>query len=150
MEIQRKRRENEELATASRAQILGFQYLDTRKFEQDIELVRGILDLEQMHKDFIIPLKTGDDGDFYEFMITSQTPRSVINELRKSYVENGDRVKFYLVSMSAYKIFMLRYDPPKEVVYDDIKIAQEGDSETLESVSKTLNSVASDRVVNGQ
>lgn len=146
MEIQRKRRENEELATASRAQILGFQYLDTRKFEQDIELVQGILDLEQMHKDFIIPLKTGDDGDFYEFMITSQTPRSVINELRKSYVENGDRVKFYLVSMSAYKIFMLRYDPPKEVVYDDIKIAQEGDSETLESVSKTLNSVASDRV----
>ena len=41
---------------------------------------------------------------------------------------------------------MLRYDPPQQVHYDDIKIAGEGDSETIESVSKTLNSVSTDKV----
>jgi type II secretory ATPase GspE/PulE/Tfp pilus assembly ATPase PilB-like protein len=41
---------------------------------------------------------------------------------------------------------MRRYDPPREVHYDDIKIASEGDSETLASVSKTLNSVGTDKV----
>ena len=41
---------------------------------------------------------------------------------------------------------MLRYDPPKEVIYDDIEIAKEGDSETLASVSQTLNSVGTDKV----
>ena len=41
---------------------------------------------------------------------------------------------------------MLRYDPPKEVHYDDIKIAGEGDSETIAEVSRTLNSVSTDKV----
>src|SRR5690606_30123740 len=37
-------------------------------------------------------------------------------------------------------------DPPKEIVYDDIKIAEAGDSATIESVSRTLNSVGTDRL----
>ena len=41
---------------------------------------------------------------------------------------------------------MQRYDPPKEIIYDDIRISDEGDSETLSQVSQTLNSVASDRI----
>ncbi len=35
---------------------------------------------------------------------------------------------------------MDRYDPPVTVTYDDIKIANEGDSDTINQVSKTLNS----------
>jgi len=41
---------------------------------------------------------------------------------------------------------MLRYDPPKEVHYDDIKIAGEGDSETIASVSQTLSQVSTEKV----
>lgn len=145
-EIQRKRRENEEQATASRARILGFEYLDTREFENSIELVRGLIDIKQMHRDFIIPLKYGGDDEVYEFMVTSQTPKSVIDELRKNYTDEGERIRFFLISLSAYQVFILRHDPPKEIIYDDIKIAKDGDSETINSVSKTLNSVASDRV----
>jgi type II secretory ATPase GspE/PulE/Tfp pilus assembly ATPase PilB-like protein len=51
-----------------------------------------------------------------------------------------------MISGSGFKALMNRYDPPKEVIYDDIKIAQEGDSTTLAEVSKTLNSVGSDQV----
>jgi type II secretory ATPase GspE/PulE/Tfp pilus assembly ATPase PilB-like protein len=145
-EIQRKRRENEEQATESRAKILGFTYLDTRNFENEIPLVRDLLDIPTMHRNFIIPLQMGGDGERFQFGITSQTPNSFIRELRDKYGETGERSDFFLISNSAFKTFMRRHDPPKEIIYDDIKIASEGDSETLAQVSQTLNSVATDKV----
>lgn len=145
-EIQAKRRENEEAATASRARVLGLPYLDTRSFENSIPLVKDLLEIEEMHKNFILPLQSGGGEEHFQFMITSQTPSSVIRDMRKQYTEKGERADFFLISGSAFKVFMLRYDPPKEVVYDDIKIAAAGDSETIASVSKTLNSVSTEKV----
>lgn len=145
-EIQEKRRQNEEQATQSRARILGLPYLDTRTFENTIPLVPGLLSVNQMHSDFIIPLQKGNEEEHYQFMVTSQTPKSTIDELRQGYVDAGERVDFFLISLSAYKTFMLRYDPPREIHYDDIKIASEGDSETFDAVSKTLNEVGTDKV----
>ena len=66
--------------------------------------------------------------------------------MRQKYTDEGERADFFLISNSAYKVFMLRYDPPKEIHYDDIKIAGEGDSETIASVSRTLNMVSTERV----
>ena len=145
-ELQRKRRENEEAATANRARILGIPYLDTRDFESSIPLVNGLLDKQEMRKNFILPLQKGGGGEHFQFMITSQTPRSLIVEMRRNYENDGEHVDFFLISGSAFRVFMLRYDPPKEIHYDDIKIATEGDSETIASVSNTLNSVSSDKV----
>lgn len=62
------------------------------------------------------------------------------------YNADGKNALFSLISQSGFKAFMRRYDPPKEIIYDDIKIAKEGDSDTIAEVSKTLNSVSSDRV----
>lgn len=145
-EIQQKRRDNEEQATASRARILGLPYLDTRDFEFNIPLVPNLLDIAEMHKYFIIPLQRGGGEEHFQFMVTSQTPRSLINKMHQEYTDEGERADFFLISNSAYKIFMLRYDPPKEVHYDDIKIAGEGDSETINSVSQTLASVSTEKV----
>ena len=145
-EIQRKRRDNEEKATADRAKILGLPYLDTREFEDTIPLVPALLEVGQMHKDFIIPLTRGGDAQHYQFMVTSQTPRSLIEKMRQEYLDKGERADFFLISMSAYKVFINRYDPPKEIKYDDIRIAGEGDSETLASVSKTLAEVSTEKV----
>lgn len=145
-EIQQKRRENEEQATAQRARILGLPYLDTREFENEIPLVPDLLDVEEMHKDFIIPLQKGGGEDHYQFMVTSQTPRTLIENTRDKYTDEGERVDFFLISGSAYKVFMLRYDPPQVIKYDDIKIAGEGDSETIASVSKTLSTVSTEKV----
>jgi len=145
-EIQSKRRQNEEDATQQRSHILGLPYLDTREFENNIPLVYDLIDKEQMHKDFIIPLQRGDGAERYQFMVTSQTPRSLIDQMRQEYSDRGERTDFFLISNSAYQTFMLRHDPPQEVHYDDIKIASEGDSETLASVSQTLDSVSTDKV----
>ena len=145
-EIQLKRRENEEQATASRARILGLPYLDTRRFENEIPLVPDLLKIDEMHQNFIIPLQKGGGEEHYQFMVTSQTPKSVIDKMRQDYTDEGEKTDFFLISGSAYKVFMLRYDPPKVVKYDDIKIAGEGDSETIASVSQTLATVSTEKV----
>lgn len=145
-EIQRKRRDNEEQATRSRARILGLPYLDTREFENTIPLVPDVLDAKTMRKDFMIPLQKGDEETPFRFMVTSQTPNSLLPEMRRQYADDGKHVGFFLISGSAFQAFMNRYDPPQEVHYDDIKIAKEGDSETIAEVSRTLNSVSSEKV----
>ena len=145
-EIQLKRRENEENATASRAKILGFPYLDVRRIEDIIPLVPDLLTIPEMHQDYIIPLQKGGGETHYQFLVTSQTPRSLIEKMRQKYLDDGEKADFFLISNSGYQVLMLRYDPPKEVKYDDIKIAGEGDSETIASVSKTLAQVSTDKV----
>lgn len=145
-EVQLKRRDNEERVTSERARILGLPYLDTRDFENSIPLVDGVLGVQEMHSSHIIPLQKGGGEEHYQFMVTSQTPRSLIESKRQEYADNGERADFFLISESAFKVFMLRYDPPKEVHYDDIKIAGEGDSETIASVSSTLATVSTEKV----
>ena len=145
-EIQFRRRDNEERATADRARILGLPYLDTRKFEREIALVPHLIEVPEMYRNFMVPLQRGGGEEHYQFMVTSQTPRSVIEKTRQEYTDEGEKADFFLISGSAFKVFMLRYDPPRQIHYDDIKIAGEGDSETIASVSKTLNSVSTDKV----
>ena len=145
-EIQLKRRENEEEATRGRARILGLPYLDTREFENEIPLTRGLIDVNEMHRNYLLPLQKGGGEEHYQFMVTSQTPRTLIEKMRQKYNDDGERVDFFLISNSAYKTFMLRYDPPREVQYDDIKIAGAGDSETIAAVSQTLSTVSVDKV----
>ncbi|MBO7699261.1 type II/IV secretion system protein [Candidatus Saccharibacteria bacterium] len=145
-EVQRKRRANEERGTAERARVLGFPYLDTRRFENDIPLVKGVLTVEEMKERQIIPLQKGSEESHYQFLVTSATPKSAVDKMREQYLNGGERADFFLISESAYKAFMLRYDPPKEAHFDDIEIADEGDSKTFGSVSQTLEEVPSDKV----
>lgn len=145
-EIQNKRRENEEQATRERAKILGLQYLDGREFEDTVPLIKDLITINQMHQDFILPLAKGSGEEHFQFLVTSQTPKSVIDKISAEHMDRGERVDFFLISGSAYKILMLRYDPPREVHYDDIKIGGEGDSKTIVSVSKTLAEVSTEKV----
>lgn len=144
--IQLRRREQEENATQQRAAILGLQYLDTREIEKTLPLASDILTNEEMYKSYIVPIAKGGGTDPYRFGITSQTPQSLIRKMDQEYNDRGENIQFLLISSSGFRAFMNRYDPPKEIVYEDIQIAQEGDSDTLAQVSKTLNAVSSDRV----
>lgn len=139
-------REAEEQSTQRRAAILGIPYLDMRPLEQNLNLVEGVLDVQDMHRNRIVPLIEGTDAEPWEFGITTQTPQSLLKELREKYALQAQNVSFYLISIPAYRYLMNRYDPPVQVVYDDIKIANQGDSETLAQVSETLNNVGSDEV----
>ena len=146
--VQLMRRQKEEEATEQRARILGLTYLDTRDFEDIFPLARDLFTNEQMYRAFLAPLQIGDvdENKPWRVLITSLTPRSVIQKLSKKYQDEGKTLELFLVSESAWKNIMRRYDPPKKVVYDDIEIAGEGDSATLDKVSQTLANVASDQV----
>lgn len=144
--IQQRRREQDENATQQRAAILGLQYLDTREVEGHLPLTEGILTNEEMYKGHIVPLMAGGGDKPFTFGVTSQTPQSLIRKLEGEYGDRGEMTRFMLISQSGFRAFMNRYDPPKEIIYDDIEIAREGDSETLTKVSQTLNSVGSDQV----
>lgn len=144
--IQQRRRDLDEKATQERAAILGLQYLDTRELEGTLPLAEGILDIQDMYKGRLVPLIAGNESEPFRFGVTSQTPQSLIRQTEQQYNDTGRNIQFLLISQSAFRAFMNRFDPPKEVIYDDIQIAKEGDSETITQVSKTLNSVGSDRV----
>lgn len=144
--IQAGRREHDEASTKQRAAILGVQYLDTRPIEKDLPLVSDILTVPEMYKGFIVPLRMADESTPYQFGITTQTPQSLIQSMTREYNDRGDSIQFLMISGSGFKAFMNRYDPPKQVIYDDIQIAKAGDSDTIAEVSKTLNSVGTDQV----
>lgn len=144
--VQAKRRENDEQATQRRAGVLGFRYLDTREIEKTLPLIKDVISVREMHTSKMIPLMEGSETQPYRFGVTSTTPQSVVRKMKEAYTSVARNVEFFLISLEGYKAFMLRYDPPREVIYDDIEIAKEGDSETLKSVSQTLNSVGTDSV----
>lgn len=144
--VQEARRQNDEESTQRRAAILGLQYLDAREIENTLPLIKDVISIKEMHLNRIIPLMANEAASAYRFGVTSTTPQSVLRSMEKEYAEDGRAVQFLLISQSAYNVFMNRYDPPKEIIYDDIKIAKKGDSETISSVSQTLNSVGTDMV----
>ncbi len=145
-EIQRRRRDQEEGSTQKRAAILGLPYLDAREFEDSLPLARDVMSIQQMHQDKMVPLVKGSTQNAYQFGVTTQTPQSVIKRIGDEYNTKGIITNFSLISLSGYRALMLRFDPPKKVVYDDIEIAKEGDSDTIAQVSQTLNSVSSEEL----
>ena len=146
--IQARRREQDEEATRRRASILGLQYLDGREFEDTLPLLKDVLTIEEMYKGRLVPLAFNEDDQSYRFGVTSQTSESLMKQMRDQYIENGKRVFFFLISGSAFRSIMLRFDPPKKVIYDNIEIAKEGDSNTLAQVTQTLASVGTNDVFN--
>lgn len=139
-------RDDDEQSTQRRAAILGLPYLDLRPIQGQLTLVEDVLEIETMHKNRIVPLIAGGDSNPWEFGITTQTPQSLLNELREKYAAQAQNVAFYLISQGGFRALMERYDPPVKTIYDDIRISNEGDSDTIDQVSQTLNSVGSDEV----
>jgi len=144
--VQQQRREQDELSTQQRAAILGVPYFDTRGVEETLELVNDILDKGVMHNSRLVPLAPGNESEAWRFGITTQTPQSLIRQMTQQYNDVGKNIAFFLISLSGYRVLMNRYDPPIQVTYSDIEIAQEGDSETMTQVSQNLNSVSTDDV----
>lgn len=144
--VQQNRRQHDEESTQQRAAILGLQYLDTRDIELTLPLAEGMLEIPDMYKGRLVPLMSGGGGAPYRLGVTTQTPQSLMQTMTQEYNDRGDNLQLVLISASGFKTFMNRFDPSVETIYDDIKIAKDGDSDTLGEVSQTLNSVGTDQV----
>lgn len=137
-------REQEERSTQERAAILGIPYLDTRGLAAQAELVDGALSVQQMYQQKIVPLRAGSEAESAVFGVTSSTPQSVIKGIENDFSGKSIVVEFVFISLAGFREYMQRYDPPKEIHYEDVKIAQAGDSTTIEQVSTTLDGVRSE------
>lgn len=146
--IQAQRRVHDEESTKQRAAIIGLRYIDSREFESEMPLAKNVLQTKQMYDMHMVPLKAGDKDTPTQIAVTTQTPQTAIRELTKQYDDDGRQVQFYIISNSGFRALMRRYDPPREIRYDDIKIAHEGDSDTISEVSQTLESVGTEQIFN--
>ena len=135
-------REQEEQSTKQRADLLKIEYLDSRTIS-DIPLVNDVLTIDEMYEDKLVPLYSNESG--YSFGITIGTPQPVLKKLRERF--NDKIIDFSMISNAGFKEFMLRYDPPKEVHYEDITVSSDGAGDNVQAVSETLDNVRSDDIL---
>jgi Type II secretory pathway, ATPase PulE/Tfp pilus assembly pathway, ATPase PilB len=140
-------RETEEAAAQKRAGLLNIEYFDTREIENNTPLYPDMLSKEEMYSNRIVPLREGDFEHAYFFGVTSATPQSFMQELRKRYDQETKNVGFVLISNSGYQVLARRYDPDPEVQYGDVRIGADFSEESMAEVSKTLETVKSDDIL---
>jgi len=132
-------RRDEEQATARRAQILGVQYLDTSAL-QNKPLFKDVLTIEEMRSLRIVPMQA--DRSNILFGITTTTSQQTMDALVARFTDQ--RVTYALISDAGYRDYILLYDPPKQVVYQDIAINTAGTQDLISRVSSVLAQVRAD------
>lgn len=132
-------RRDEELNTARRARILGLQYIDTAANDNK-QLFKELLTSEELQSLRVIPILA--DAHAITFGVTNTTSQQTMKSLRERF---GDqRIVFGLISEAGFREYMNLYNPPKEVVYQEIALNQAGNQELIASVSATLDQVRAD------
>lgn len=132
-------RRDEELATQRRADILRVPYSDTSLLA-DKPLFPDILTVDQMRQYKIIPMRA--DRSNILFGITTTTSQQTMSAIVDHF--SDQKVAFTLISEAGFRDYMNLYDPPKQVVYQDIAIKNAGDTQLVAEVSDMLQQVRAD------
>jgi hypothetical protein len=112
-------RTQEEMVTARRAHVLGMNYVDTSQLQK--QLFKDILPISELRSLKVIPLVA--DAHNIHFGVTTNTSQQTINSLKARFTDQ--RLTFSIISETSFNDYMLLYDPPKKVEYQDIKIAED-------------------------
>lgn len=134
-------RRDEEQATQRRARVLGLQYADTSQITNKI-LYKELLTTQQLYALKIIPLVA--DSHNITFGITNITSQQTLSNLRHQFLDQ--RISFVLISDAGYREYMKLYDPPKQVIYQEINVVS-ADQNTVKEVSDTLEQVRADDIL---
>lgn len=133
---------DEEQATQRRARILGFEYVDTSKI-QEKTLYKDILTNSELYQLKAIPLQA--DAHNIVFGITTTTSQVTISNLKSRFADQ--RVNMVIISDAGFRDYMKLYDPPKQVVYQDVKIGTHHNNDLFSEVSRTLDQVRADDIL---
>ncbi len=132
-------RRDEELNTQRRSQILGLQYADTSQIAQK-QLYPDLLPIRELYSLRIIPLMA--DQNNITFGVTNTTSRQTMEAMRHRFLDQ--RANFVLISDTGYAEYMRLYDPPKQVVYQDISLGAANGDDLIRQVSTMLEQVRAD------
>ena len=131
-------RVNEEESTQRRASVLGIEYYDTTK--PDKAIFKQVLPISDLQKYRIVPLFADEHNIL--FGLTTTTSQQTIIGLRQRFQDQ--RVNYVLISDSGFHDYMLLYDPPKQIVYQNIDIASAGNEDLVKKVSDILEQIKAD------
>ena len=130
---------DEEQATSRRARILGLDYFDT-SHAQERPLYPDLLAVPDLYSLRIIPIQADPHNIF--FGVTNTTSQQTLRSLQHRFADQ--RITFGMISDTGFSDYMKLYDPPKEVIYEDIQIKPEEAAAQVASISATLNEVRAD------
>lgn len=132
-------RAQEEQVTQRRAGVLGMTYIDTSRVQK--QLFKNILSVPELYQYKVVPIVA--DEHYIHFGITTTTSQQTINQLVKRFTDQ--RTEFSIISETGFREYMRLYDPPKQVVYNDIDITHEDSRQKMIAVvSETLAKVRPD------
>jgi type II secretory ATPase GspE/PulE/Tfp pilus assembly ATPase PilB-like protein len=129
----------EEQNTKRRAQILGLQYVDTTQI-QNKQLYVQFLTVPELKSYRVVPLFNEQAN--VTFGITNITSQSTMKKLQMQFADY--RVSFVLISDTSFDDYIKLYDPPKQVVYQDIEFNTAGTEDLVEKVSRMLQDIRPD------
>lgn len=132
-------RTDEEQATQRRARVLGLDYFDTSE-QPDKPLYKDILTVPELYQLKVIPMHVDKSNIF--FGITTTTSQQTIAGLQKRFIDQ--RLSFAIISDAGFREYMRLYDPPKQVVYQDVAVNQLGSSDKIGEISAMLEQVRAD------
>ncbi len=131
-------RRDEEKSTERRAQILNLRYADTSADNK--QLYNDLLTKQELYELKVIPLYVDDHA--INFGVTNTTSHAVMNSIKQRFLDQ--RTNFYLISDAGYRDYMKLYDPPNEVIYQEINLNDAGTENLVKQVSATLEQVRAD------
>lgn len=129
----------EEQSTQRRARLLGLEYTDT-SIPGDKPLFKEILPIKEMYDLRLIPIDVSDHA--IVFGITTTTSQQTMTALTQRFLDQ--RISYTLISDTGFRDYMKLYDPPKQVIYQDITITEGSQSSLIANVSATLDQVKAD------
>lgn len=134
-------RRDEEQATQRRAMVLNYPYYDTASVP-DKQLYREVLTVPELYSLRVIPLAVAK-GTMH-FGITTTTSQQSITEIKNRFLDSI--VTFSIISDAGYREYMNLYDPPKQVVYQDISVSAAASTNEAQDdkVSAILEQVRAD------
>lgn len=132
-------RHDEEEATQRRARVLGMDYADTSQMGEK-PLYRDLLSVPELYQLKIIPLHA--DRSNIVFGVTTTTSQQTMVTLQRRFPDQ--RVAFAIISDAGFREYMRLYDPPKQVVYQDIELNKAGSEELVGKISGMLEDVQAD------
>ena len=129
-------RTEQEQSTARRARIIGMQYADTSTITEK-PLYKDILSIPEIKQLKVIPLIVNKNS--ITFGVTTTTSQKTMKDLNARFQDQ--QTNFVIISDAGYREYVLLYDPPRKIEYQDIAISRETDTTTLGQISATMQQV---------
>lgn len=129
-------RRDEEQLTQRRARMLGLPYIDTSAIPNK-QLFKDTLTVPELYSMKVIPVQMSQGA--ISFGIVTTTSQQTLQTLKQRFLDQ--QLTFSIISDTGFRDYMKLYDPPKQVVYQDIELTTAGTDDLIAQVSQTLEQV---------